>query len=270
MKCIRRLRPLLGTFVEIGAAPSLRAADAIDAAYAAVESVQRALSFHDPRSELSRLNQARCGEQVTLSAQSLRVLRLARAMTRLSGGLFNCTLGGAMVRRGLLPDHGGPAPLEAGDAEDLLLDARGARLRRPVRITLDGLAKGYAVDCAVAVLGRRGVAAGYVNAGGDLRVFGSLTLPVAQRQLDGSLRPLGGLHKGAMATSAHGNDADPSFPGTILPADGAQLPQGVWSVLARFAWRADALTKVAALLPPKRRDAELNRLGGRWIGPVAA
>src|SRR5437762_3907929 len=37
---------------------------------------------------------------------------------------------------------------------------------------LDGIAKGFAVDCAVETLQLAGLRAGVVNAGGDLRVFG--------------------------------------------------------------------------------------------------
>jgi thiamine biosynthesis lipoprotein len=56
-----------------------------------IEEVQRRLSFQDQAA--LRLNQCRC-EFVALSL-TVRVLRLARAMTVASGGLFNCTLGGA-------------------------------------------------------------------------------------------------------------------------------------------------------------------------------
>ncbi len=41
-----------------------------------------------------------------------------------------------------------------------------------VKIDLGGIAKGFAVDRAVEALHRHRIAAGLVNAGGDLRVFG--------------------------------------------------------------------------------------------------
>jgi len=47
-------------------------------------------------------------------------------------------------------------------------------------IDLGGIAKGYAVDLAVAALQDAGAISGCVNAGGDLRVFGQ-PLPVAVR-----------------------------------------------------------------------------------------
>ena len=55
---VRRARPLLGTFVEIQAMglPESCLAAAIDRAFGAVERVQRLMSFHDPHSDVSRLN----------------------------------------------------------------------------------------------------------------------------------------------------------------------------------------------------------------------
>ena len=55
---VRRARPLLGTFVEIEAAGSSQAGviSAIDAAFEAVATVNRLMSFHDPDSDVSRLN----------------------------------------------------------------------------------------------------------------------------------------------------------------------------------------------------------------------
>ena len=263
----RRMRPLLGTFVEIGFQAASGDQAAALGAFAAIEEVQRRLSFQDPDSELSTLN--RCpGAFLRLSPLSIRVLRLARAMTLVSGGLFNCTLGGTLVRQGVLPDHDSAAMLDAGTASDIEIRGPEVRLKRPVRLTLDGIAKGYAVDLAIRALRRHGVAAGWVNAGGDLRVFGPLTLPVHRREADGALRYLGGLREAAIATSAVQPRQEPSFPGLIVNPAGGPVTAGVWSVLARYAWRADALTKVAALASEWARASLLSRLGGQLVAPM--
>jgi FAD:protein FMN transferase len=266
--CVRRMRPLLGTFVEIGYEPVQGDGAAVQAAFAAMEEVERSLSFQHGDSDLSRLNR-RPGQFLVLPGLALRVLRLAHAMMLASGGLFNCTLGGALVRRGVLPDHGGSEALDCGSAADIEIDGARVRLARPVRITLDGIAKGYAVDRAVDALRSGGVKSGWVNAGGDLRVFGALSLPVSRREGDAGLRLLGGLREAAIASSAVHAQPSPRFPGTILGATGEQAPVGVCSVLARRAWRADALTKVAVLAPPASRHALLNTLGGRLVEPQA-
>ena len=165
----------------------------------------------------------------------------------------------------VLPDHGGGELLDSGTAWDVELEAGRARLARPVRVTVDGIAKGYAVDCAVAALRRAGVRTGWVNAGGDLRVFGALMLPISRRENDGTLQPLGRIREAAIASSAVQTRAERRFPGMIVHAAGHGSTPGVWSVLARRAWRADALTKVAALAPQASRQTLLLRLRGRLL-----
>ena len=97
------MRVLLGTLVEAGAnGPNARAA--VDAAFMCIERAQALWSFHDPDSELSRLNGSK-GENVPLTAATVRLLRAARAMMRASGGLFDCTVGGTLVAAGFLPDN---------------------------------------------------------------------------------------------------------------------------------------------------------------------
>jgi thiamine biosynthesis lipoprotein len=261
------MRVVLGTFVEaVATGHEPIAAAAIDAAFAELEALHALLSFQDPESELSRLNRSP-GVWIRLSAPTLRVLDLARRLTVLSGARFDCTLGGQLVARGVLPDHGPERCLCRGTAADIEIGSQRARLRRPVRITLDGIAKGFAVDCAVRAMKVSGARSGWVNAGGDLRVFGEAPLPVAQRQPDGTTRPLGRLRNAALATSHAGGDPDPARPGYIIGnLDASDAAPRSLSVVARFAWRADALTKVAANTPDREREAAVARLGGRLIG----
>jgi FAD:protein FMN transferase len=271
MASVKRMRPLLGTYVEITAhAPSATGAgQAATAAFEAIHAVHGKLSFHAADSDLARLNRSP-GEAVVLHPLSLRVLRLARAMMAASAGLFDMTAGGLLVCRGVLPDLGGPAPLERGEAADLHLGRGWARLRRPVRITLDGIAKGYAVDLAIEAMRRSGAAAGCVNAGGDLRAFGH-AVPVHRREADDRLVPLGALRDAAIATSRalpQESGWDAGRPGLIVPAAGRSPVPGVFTVLARKAWRADALTKVACLAAEAQRTALLRRLGGVLVQPA--
>lgn len=272
MTKLRRMRPALGTYVEIGI-DDAAGADAIDAAFATIAQIEALLSFHAPGSELTQLNRQPC-KRVPLHATSLRVLRLARAVTRASGGTFNCTVGGAMVRSGALPDHGGPDMLDTGSHDDIELGGNWARLRRPVRITLDGIAKGYAVDAAVAALQRCGINAGWVNGGGDLRVFGDMTLPVHRRELDGRFTALGSLRQAALASSRGANAPDERHTSAMVSGmvgSQARAPAaGVWSVLANTAWRADALTKVACFTAAEQRAAAVARLGGHLVTAGAA
>jgi FAD:protein FMN transferase len=269
---LQRMRPLLGTFVEIGVqadAPDAELARMIDSGFAELEQAQALWSFQSGESELTRLNAAG-GQVLRVHRRTVRLLRLARAMTARSEGLFDCTVGGTLVEAGALPDHGGTPALPRGEASDIELGEDWARLKRPVRLTLDGIAKGFAVDLAVGALRRHGAAAGWINAGGDLRAFGELVLPVSRREADGRLTPLGGLRSGALATSGAGLREPDRYPAMLLGRGARRLPRGVHSVLARSAWRADALTKVAAAAPARERAARVRMLGGCLIENLGA
>lgn len=267
---LRRLRPALGTTVEVAllAPESAASLAALEAAFAVIRQAQALWSFQRADSLLSRINSS-AGEAVAIDRSTHRLLRLALATMRASAGRFDITVGAALVRRGALPDHGGPPPGAAGEAADIVLGPGSVRLRRPLRLTLDGIAKGYAVDLAVEALQGAGFASGWVNAGGDLRAFGAAAVPVWRRLDDGRLEALGELREAALATSGARLSADEALPALLLGPDRQPTAAGTWSVLARRAWRADALTKVAAATPPTDRHALVARLGGRLMESAA-
>src|SRR5882724_1081294 len=87
---IRRARPLLGTFVEIGvtgeAAFAMEAA--VDAAFEAVANVHRLMSFHAADSDVSRLNRQAGLRPTRVHAWTFEVLEAAVEMHRRSNGIL--------------------------------------------------------------------------------------------------------------------------------------------------------------------------------------
>jgi thiamine biosynthesis lipoprotein len=262
---LRRARPLLGTFVEITveATSDDCAWRAADDGFAAIAAVHRLMSFHEPDSDVSRINRHAHEHAVEVDARTWAVLRRARFLSQVSNGLFDCTVGGALVEIGVLPDSDAAvAPDARATFRDVaLLPGHRVRLRRPLAIDLGGIAKGFAVDEAVAAIARSGAAAACVNAGGDLRVFGDRDWPVAVRGPGGFAR-LPALRNAALATSA-----DTFAPrGAIVDPATRRLranPQSV-SILAPTCIDADALTKVVWLAngPP---PGVLERVHARAI-----
>ena len=261
---LRRCRSLLGTFVEVRAtAPtSAQAERALHAAFAAITRVQELMSFHDPASDLSRLNRAAARRVVRVHAWTHLVLRRAQKLHAATGGLFDIATAPALVRGGWLPRDGVALPRGAATATDILLliDSR-VRFRRPLLLDLGGIAKGFAVDQAVVALRRCGATAGTVNAGGDLRVFGPLpeTVHVRLPESPGTLMPVVVVRDAAVATSAHyfarrqvnGVARAPIFHPLCRQLAGEARSV---TVQARTCWLADALCKVvwlagAAALP---------------------
>jgi len=208
---IRRCRPHLGTYVEVRierAAESTQASRAVEAAYRAIERVERLMSFHDPASELSQINAARAGDEIALHPWTVEVLALAKALHHASAGAFDCGVGRRLVEWSMLPRHLAARSQHALSDSSLahmeLLPGERIRIRRPICLDLGGIAKGYAVDKAVEELTAHGVASGVVNAGGDLRVLGVAAQPIHVRRPDDwrELAYLGALADGAVATSA--------------------------------------------------------------------
>lgn len=259
---LRRARPLLGTFVEIQAAGLAgdRLELAVEKAFAAIARVQAALSFHDPASDLSRINRQAARRAVRVGAATWTVLRHAVALARASEGRFDPTVAPVLQRWGLLPGKAARQPrasLGANWRAIRLRPGRRVRFLAPVTLDLGGIAKGYAVDRAISALRRAGVPRGLVNAGGDLRVFGADAVPVHVRHpvQPGAFFPLGELSGGALATSALTWTGKTSRDGRVIGAlvdprnKTACARDASITVLARTAWLADALTKVVAVDP---------------------
>ena len=277
----RRAKPWLGTLVEIAIEAPSEAAflHATDLAFARVAEVHRAMSFHEPGSDVCAIARAPAGASLQLGADTARVLRLALEIELRSGGLFNAAIAPALVASGRLPKPRGAQTAQAGTLAEGIewLDERRLRVRAPVWIDLGGIAKGYAVDCAVIALEAAGMTSGLVNAGGDMRAFGPATHPVHLRFVDG-LRLVAKLRDAALAAScnaggggaggdgAEAADANPASINSphIDPRSGCGVrsPNSV-VVQASSAAVADALTKVA-LLCPATADRICRSLRAQW------
>jgi thiamine biosynthesis lipoprotein len=275
---MRRARPLLGTLVDIQTRDlePQAASQAINAAFAAIETVQKHMSFHDPLSTLTRLNRLASHGPVQVDEGTYAVLECAREMHRISGGLFDVSVAPRLQALGFLPHHGTDrAPDTAArhcfsDVE-LLEDFHVRFHRSGMALDLGGIAKGYAVDQAINALRRHGAPAGLVNAGGDLRAFGAPGFAVSIRHPVALETPLasGTLCERALATSAHyfaDRLVDGSALGPILdPPSGRQAADArSASVLAKSAMVADALTKVL-ILSPKTALSILEELGAEAL-----
>ena len=170
---VRRARPLLGTFVEI----TVQGADeaylhaAVEEAFAAVCAVHRLMNFHDPASDVGRLNAGAARNPLRVHPWTRRVLLAAGNFARETGGAFDITAAASGRNQDL--QSGKSAGKFCGDWRDIILSPNGSvSLQRPLLIDLGGIAKGFAVDRATEALIRAGAHSGVINAGGDLRVFG--------------------------------------------------------------------------------------------------
>ena len=254
-----RARPLLGTLVEIAASgPTECAQAAINRAFEAVATVHHLMSYQDPTSELSRLNQFGFEGPIAVHDHTWHVLNAAREMAEASAGLFDITIAPTLTRLGFLPRHANfPRASRHGDWRHVaLLPGRRVQFMRRVCLDLSGIAKGYAVDLAIHTLQAAGMQAGRVNAGGDLRVFGksAQSIHVRAPRTPTQVISLLPLTAGAAATSAAYFSQRRQGQKTLTPlihpyTRRACSHQRSVTVLAPNCMHADALTKIVQADP---------------------
>jgi thiamine biosynthesis lipoprotein len=280
---VERARPLLGTRVAIRVLglPEEWAHRAIDAAFREIGHVHARMSFHEPGSDIGRLNREAFHRPVAVDACTIEVLEWSRRIAEGSRGCFDVTVAPQLVDWGLLPPPDAPhRPDREGSWRDVeILADRAVRFHRRVWIDLGGIAKGYAVDRAVECLRRWGVRQGCVNAGGDLRVWG----PLAERvRLDWTrpgapVVPVLDLENGAVASSSGVPDRSqhprprrgPHVHGRERRSVGTR---SFVAVVAERCVVADGLTKVVLaqgkrsedMLRHYRASAHLYRPGHGW------
>ncbi len=179
----RQSRLLMGTVVEILAfGPDQKLLEpAVAAAFAEMARIEGMMSPHLPASEVARLSAASGPFEV--STDTAAVIARGLEVSMASGGAFDLTLG----RLKALWDIEGEEPriptadeirqaLAGTGPGSLVLTGRTVSKRDPaLAVDLGGIAKGYAVDRAIAILAERGVQHASVNAGGDIRVLGDRT-----------------------------------------------------------------------------------------------
>ncbi|MEQ1892872.1 MAG: FAD:protein FMN transferase [Planctomycetota bacterium] len=177
-------RAAMGTeFRLVFYAPDAASAErAAAAAFTRIEALDAALSDYRAESELAclgRTSDGPCPTDWTLISHELAlVLAEAEDVARASGGAFDVTVGPLVElwrrarRQGELPTAERLATARAAVGwRALELDrTRGAvRLLAPrMRLDLGGIAKGYALDAALAELADQGIERALIDGGGDL------------------------------------------------------------------------------------------------------
>lgn len=247
-----RCKPLLGTFVEITVEDEAVCSNAIEQAFDSMAQVQLLMGFHNPHSELYRINRDSHVKPVRIHPWTAQVLSTAQAVHRESIGIFNCGVGQRLVEAGLLPKHCHKEHVFGGIEHIQFMEPHLVHSDLPLCLDLGGIAKGFAVDVAVQTLQAQGIEQGSVNAGGDFRVFGNQAQAIHIRNpaQPHELFHLGALQEGAIATSSlyFARRASQSLSYMVHPRSQQLIDfSPSYSVIAKECIYADALTKVIAI-----------------------
>jgi len=161
----------MGTEIELLVEAS-EAEDALESAEAEFHRLEALLSRFRSDSELSRLNRER---RLDAGPDLCRVLELALAGRRETGGRFDPTVHDALVAAGydrsfeLVPAQSEePAARAVAAAGGVHIDGNRVELDPGVHVDLGGIGKGYAAERAAELLALAGPC--LVNAGGDIAI----------------------------------------------------------------------------------------------------
>jgi len=149
-----------------------------------LEDVNRRMSTWRDDSEVSLFNAAPPGEWFPVSADTAALVAMGQAVSRMSGGAFDVTIGPVVDLWGFGPDPVRVTPPAKAEIEAALdrvgypaLESREEppALRKSVpdlAVDLSGIAKGHAVDRVAAVLAQAAIDNFLIEVGGELRVAG--------------------------------------------------------------------------------------------------
>jgi thiamine biosynthesis lipoprotein len=273
---------MMGTVVEITLVSRDRESseNAIRGAFGEMRRIDKLMSRRIEGSDVWMVNQGAWKAGVTVSSDSLSVVRIALEMSELSDGAFDITVG-SLVRLWTesWKENRVPSREEVEESlrlvgyRNLVIDGENRSLtfkKKGMGIVLGGIAKGYAVDRAFQFLHDNGFEDLIVNAGGDLRTGGSkLGRPwmvgIQDPRDESKMVATMEVNDGAIATSG---DYERYYmkdgvryhhildPVTGFPARGCQ---SVTILSEELVW-ADAVATAVFVLGPQRGMALVERL----------
>ena len=253
--------------------------DLPDLARVRVDDLERRWSRFDPTSDVSELNR-HPGHWVDVCPETVELVRRSVEAYRMSGGSFDPTVAGDVIRAGYdrsFPDladrsSGGHSAWTTG-CDQIEIADRAVRLPTGTGFDPGGIGKGLAADIVVSDLLRAGADGVCVNLGGDLRVAGVTPAgggwTIAIETPEGGRNPIAvvGLADGAAATSstlrrrwvADGENRHHLIdPFTGRPSETDLVSA---TVIASRAWEAEVLATAVLLRGSQRGLAILGGTG---------
>ncbi len=280
-------RPFLGTIVEITVADKDKTGqfvnNAINQAFAEIERVEGLLSRFKPKSDISRINAGAYIRPTKVSSETIWLIEQSILFSRLTDGAFDITSGPLTHAWGFDEKGKGhiPSPEQLKEALsrvgyrhiDIIEPQQSVFLARAgMSLDLGGIAKGYAVDKAAAVLKKEGISSALINAGGDIYALGGRSkaekwrIAVKHPRKKGAVLTVLELQDEAVATSGdyqkYIESGQERFSHIINPKSGeacADMPASV-TVKARDCLSADALATSIFVLGSKKGIELVNQL----------
>jgi thiamine biosynthesis lipoprotein len=294
---------MMGTFVTVTVLDGSKdkSIQAVDSAFNTMRNLTPVMDRHQASTPIGELNSS--GKLKDIPPELAAVLFQAKYFHTISQGAFDPSILPVLelTEQSFTQSNQPPAGSEFSQAMDkvgldqLQIGPEGVSFARSgMRLTLDGIAKGYIIDQAINTLQGMGIKYALINAGGDIRTLSGkgpdsawqvgVKDPRGQRPLVQTLA----LNNGALATSGnyeHYYDSQKDYHHLIETKSGYS-PQDITSVsvLAPTTAEADALSTTlfvkprpqavalaqslphvqALILGPDLRDSSTSNWPGSW------
>jgi FAD:protein FMN transferase len=196
-RTMQKTEAIMGTEVTVTvvAGSAQEGAAAIDAVMAEIRRLDRMMSLYKDDSEITKVNLAAGQHPVKVSPEMIEVVEAASEVSRLSGGVFDVTIGPLVVLWQLRLKEGKVPSAEElrkirplVNYRNIVTDRQASTifLTKPGMIMDFGGMKGYIADRAADVLKKRGINNAIIAVAGDIWVLG--------RREDGSPWRIGVQH----------------------------------------------------------------------------
>ncbi|MCW8909358.1 MAG: FAD:protein FMN transferase [Gammaproteobacteria bacterium] len=279
---LKKKKPIMGTeiTVEIWHEEKQKALECISDVFKEMWRIDALMSPYKSDSELTKINNMAQDNAVVISSELFQLLEKSLNISKISNGAFDITFSSIGYlydyREGVQPlDKIINEKLEAVDYRHILLNKEKSSVRfkkHGVRIDLGGIAKGYAVDNAIAILKGCGTEYGLVTAGGDSRILGDKKgrpwmMGIQHPRKKKEVAVVLPLSNTAISTSGDYEryfiKDDRRIHHIINPQTGKSADKS-WSasVIADNALTSDALSTTLFVLGAKKGLALINRLEG--------
>ena len=266
---VTRARLSMGTFAAITAMHPSRteADDAIGKAFEEMDRVSRLLNRYQSASAIGTLNKE--GYLSDMPSEVSEVIARALHFHKASSGAFDMTVKPLVdLYKEHFAAHKSPPSeaevakvLELVDASAVRFDGRTIRFAKEgMGITLDGIAKGYIIDCGAETLERHGIKHALINAGGDIRAIGGKEsktpwkVAIQNPEKEGPYVDTITMVNGAIATSGNYEiyfDEEKLYHHIVDPKTGrSPLQSASVTVMASNVMDADGLSTAVFVLEP--------------------
>jgi thiamine biosynthesis lipoprotein len=240
---------------------------------AVIARIESLMSIFEPESDISRFNASSTTDWFPVAQETADVVGIALEISRETDGIFDITVGQAVEVWRDIADTSEPGASGSRNHIDIdLIDYRYLDIRnsppalrkskRDIHLDLSGIAKGYAVDRAAALIEDQGFDRYMVEIGGEIRTAG-LNIDSGPWEIgievpaESGLDPVFHLTDAAVATSGDyrnflvsGERRLSHFinPRTGIPTDTAGLSV---TVVGKECARVDAIATALAVLGPE-------------------